>query len=148
MDLPNDLRELLALFNAHGVEYVVAGAHALAYHGAPRYTGDLDLLVGADPDNARRLMAALSEFGFADVGLTSKDFEFPNQVIQLGRPPVRVDLLTSLTGVTWEEARDGSESGVCGGVSVRFLGRAQFVANKRAAARKKDLADLDALGEA
>ena len=148
MEVKKDFRDLLALFNEHKVEYLVAGSYALAFHGAPRYTGDIDLYVRPSPDNADRILRALADFGFRFENLTSADFQAPERVIQLGVPPIRVDLITSLTGVTWEEAYAGRAAGRYGDVSVLYLGRPQLVANKRATGRKKDVADLEALGEA
>ena len=147
MEAQPDFRELLGLFNAHRVEYMVVGGYALAFHGAPRFTGDLDLLVKPDPDNARRILAALEEFGFASVGLTAPDFTVQDQVVQLGVPPARIDLITSLTGVSWDEAFTSGVAGRYGDTPVYYIGRDQFIANKRATGRKRDLADLDALGE-
>jgi len=147
MELYPDFKELLALFNAHGVEYVIVGGYALAFHGAPRFTGDLDILVRTEPGNARRVVEALADFGFASLGFAPDDFTKPECVIQLGVPPIRVDLITSLTGVTWEEAWAGRVRGAYGDMPVQYLGREQFLANKRAIGRKKDLADVEALGE-
>ena len=148
MEMQPDFRELLALFNAHHVEYMIVGGYALALHGAPRFTGDLDVLVKPDPENAQRILAALETFGFASVGLTPGDFSHPDQVVQLGVPPVRIDLLTSLTGTSWDEAFAGRTAGSYGDVPVYYIGREQFIANKRAIGRQKDLADLEMLGEA
>ena len=147
MEVQKDFSELLESFNAREVAYLIVGAHALAFHGAPRYTGDLDILVRPDKENARRVLAALSDFGFGSLELTAEDFTAPGRVVQLGVPPVRVDITTSITGVTWDEAYDGRVAGTYGNVPVHYLGRAQFVVNKRALARRKDLADLEALGE-
>ena len=104
MRLSNDLREFLELLNSRGVDYVIVGAHSLAFHGRPRYTGDLDILVRAAPENAAKLVELLNQFGFAHSGFRESDFTKPNQVIQLGRAPNRIDLLTSISGVTSEEA--------------------------------------------
>jgi len=142
-----DFKELLELFNAHRVEYLIVGGYALAFHGAPRFTGDLDLLVRPSSDNAVRLLAALTAFGFGALDLTLDDFATPDRVVQLGVPPVRIDLLTSISGISWEEAQAGMVRGTYGGVPVDFIGRAQFIANKRATGRRRDLADLEALGE-
>ena len=147
MELQPDFRDLLALFNEHEVDYVIVGAYALAFYGAPRYTGDIDILVNPDAGNARRIMAALIKFGFGTVDIGAADFESRDKVIQLGVAPVRVDLITSITGVTWEEAFLGRVAGRYGSVPVHYIGRTQFVANKRALGRHKDLADLEALGE-
>ena len=147
MEVQSDFRELLALFNAHRVEYMIVGGYALAFHGVPRFTGDLDILVKPDPDNARRVLNALDEFGFGSVDLKAADFESPDRVVQLGVPPCRVDLITSVTGVSWEEAVSGGVEGTYGDVPVSYIGRDQFIANKRALGRKRDLADIEALGE-
>ena len=145
MEVQNDFRELLALFNAQRVEYLIVGGYALAFHGAPRFTGDLDILVRPDPANADRILKALSLFGFGSLGLTGEDFAIPGRVVQLGHPPVRIDILTSLTGVSWEEAFTGRAPGVFGDVAAYYLGRTQFIANKRAVGRHKDLADIEAI---
>jgi hypothetical protein len=147
METQPDFKEVLELFNAHKVEFMIVGGYALAYHGAPRYTGDIDILVKPDSINATRILRALDAFGFQSTGLTTADFDKPEKVVQLGFPPVRIDILTSLTGVTWKEALSGRESGKFGDVSIHYIGRKQFIANKRAINRKKDLADIEALGE-
>ena len=147
MEVPTDFKELLALFNANHVEYMIVGGYALAFHGAPRFTGDLDLLVNPTIENAARVVAALDAFGFGSLGLTSKDFDHPDQVVQLGVSPVRIDLVTSITGVSWSEACTSTITAQYGGVPVSYIGREQFLNNKRATGRKKDLADLEALGE-
>ena len=147
MDVQPDFKELLASFNARRVEYMIVGGYALAFHGAPRFTGDLDLLVKPDSENARRVLRALEEFGFASVGLTAADFVRLDQVVQLGVPPVRIDIITSLTGISWEEAFAGRVAGRYGDIPVYYIGREHFIVNKRATGRKRDLADLEALGE-
>ena len=147
MEIQPDFRDLLVLFNAHRVEYMIVGGYALAFHGAPRYTGDIDLLVKPNPENARRILAALDEFGFGTVGLTEGDFSSPDKVVQLGVPPVRIDIITSLTGISHEKAFSGRVDGKYGDVHVKYIGRAEFIANKRATGRKKDMADIEALGE-
>ncbi len=110
MEVQPDFKELLGLFNAHHVDYLIVGGYALAFHGAPRFTGDLDLFVKPDPQNAQRILEALNDFGFGLLGLTREDFIQPERVVQLGVPPVRLDLITSLTGVTWPEALAGKKS--------------------------------------
>jgi hypothetical protein len=141
MELHRDFRELLESFNAHGVEYVLVGAYALAFHGAPRYTGDLDLFVRPVPENARRIIAALGDFGFGSLGLTVEDFTAPDRVVQLGVPPVRVDLVTSLTGVSWDEVWSARTDMSADGIRIAVINRAAFVKNKRATGRPKDLVD-------
>lgn len=148
LEPPNDFRELLGLFNSNKVEYLIAGSYALAFHGAPRFTGDLDIYIRPTPQNAGRIMSALKDFGFGNIGLTAGDFLTEGRIIQLGMPPVRVDLITSLDGLSWEQSESGSVKGIYGGITVRYLGRAEFVANKRAVGRPKDIADVEELGEA
>ena len=147
MDVQPDFKELLALLNAHQVNYLIVGGYALAFHGSPRMTGDIDIFIQPNAANAKRVFAALHKFGFTSTGLTQKDFEKSDQVIQLGVPPVRVDIITSLSGVTWEQAEAGKIKGSYADVPVFYLGKKQFIANKRAVGRKKDAADLEAIGE-
>ncbi|HPD57694.1 MAG TPA: hypothetical protein P5294_10945 [Smithellaceae bacterium] len=147
MEVQQDFKELLALFNAHKVEYIIVGAYALAFHGAPRFTGDIDILVRPLQENAKKILSALEDFGFGSVNLTIDDFQKSDHVVQLGHPPVRVDIVTSITGVTWEEADQGKQTGLYGDVPVFFLGKEQYIANKRATGRLKDRADLETLGE-
>jgi len=147
MVIEKDFKELLELFNAHKVEYLIVGGYALAFHGAPRFTGDIDLLVKADAENAKRILRALEEFGFGSLDLSEADFTSAENVIQLGVTPVRVDIMTSLTGVSWRKAEAGKVRGNYGQTPVYFIGKSDFVSNKRALGRKKDLADLEALGE-
>jgi len=147
MVIQKDFKELLELFNAHGIEYLIVGAYALAAHGAPRNTGDIDLWIRPTPANARRVLRALSEFGVGGIELGLDDFLKPDHVVQLGVPPVRIDLLTGVDGVQWTEAWENRKAGTYGSVPTNYLGRQQFIQNKRAAGRRKDLADIEALGE-
>jgi hypothetical protein len=147
MEVQQDFRDLLALFNKHKVDYIIVGAYALGFHGAPRYTGDLDVFVRPDPVNARGIIEALHEFGFGSVDLTAADFEQEGKIVQLGFPPVSVDIITSITGVSWEQARSGRVDGWFGDLTVYYIGRDEFISNKRALGRKKDMADLEAIGE-
>ncbi|HUX41078.1 MAG TPA: hypothetical protein VMV83_07955 [Rectinemataceae bacterium] len=147
MEVQPDFRDLLECFARRGVEYVIVGAYALAFHGVPRSTGDMDLLLKPGIDNARRVLAALEDFGFGSLGLREEDFSAADNVIQLGVAPVRVDLLLSITGVAWENAENGRIAANYGDIPTWFLGRKEFADNKRATGRKKDLADLEAIGE-
>jgi hypothetical protein len=147
MEAQPDFKEILSLLNQNKVEFIIVGSYALAFHGAPRNTGDIDIYVRPTAGNSKKVVKSLDAFGLGSLGLTEKDFEKPGQIIQLGHPPVRIDLLTSISGVTWEEAEAGKAVGKYGDVKVHYLGRVQFAANKRASGRKKDLADLEAIGE-
>jgi len=147
MEVQKDFKELLELFNAHKVKYLIVGGYALAYHGVPRYTGDIDIFVKPDKENALNILTALNDFGFGSVGLKEEDFESPNKVVQLGYPPVRIDIITSISGVLWDDAYEKHAEGKYGNISVYYIGREHYILNKRASGRKKDLADLEALGE-
>jgi hypothetical protein len=147
MEMRTDFKELLELFNKHEVEYLVVGGYALAFHGAPRVTGDIDLFVRPARDNAQRILAALNDFGFGSLHLSEEDFITPGMVVQLGVPPVRIDIITRVSGVSWEKADAGKVPGHYVDTPVYFISREDFVANKRATGRKKDAADLEALGE-
>jgi hypothetical protein len=145
MALSKDWREFLELLNSRGVDYVIVGAQSLAFHGRPRYTGDLDILVRPTLENARILVDLLNQFGFAQSGFKETNFLEPEQMIQLGRAPNRIDLLTSITGVTTDEAFATKVSAILDGVPVFVLGKDALVRNKRAVARPQDLADLETL---
>jgi len=147
MEVQPDFKELLALFNAHRVKHIIVGAYAVGHHGSPRYTGDMDVYVRPDTENACGVLAALTEFGFGSVGLAIEDFCVPDRVVQLGYPPVRIDIITSISGVSWDEAYAGRVAGVFGDVPVFYLGLKELITNKRATGRLKDLADVEALGE-
>ena len=140
------LERVARVIERNDVAYLIVGAHALAYHGAPRYTGDLDILVQPNRQNAARILQALGAFGFDELGLTQEDFAVPDKIVQLGVAPERVDIITSLTGVSWKAAVFGSCAGHYGDISVRYLGKGEFVRNKRALGRAKDLADIETLG--
>jgi len=144
-----DFEDILRALVHCNARFLVVGAHALAAHGVPRSTGDLDIWVEPTSENAQRVWEALAEFGAPvdNLGVTSADFTAPNMVVQLGLPPGRIDLLTGLSGLTFEDAWRDRVSHNMGDVAIPFLGRAAFIANKRATARLKDLADLEALGE-
>ena len=146
MKLHKDSREFIALLNSHRVDYVIVGAFALAFHGRPRHTGDLDILVRSSSENAARIEKALEAFGFGSAGLAAADFLVPNQIVQLGRPPHRIDLLTSLSGVEFAEIWESRIESDFDGLPVAFIGLDPFVKNKRATNRARDRADLEALG--
>ena len=147
MNLESDFSDFLDALNRNKVEFVIVGAFALGYHGAPRATGDFDVWVRPHEPNARATIQALADFGFPTIDVTSKDIQ-SGKVIQLGVAPVRIDILSDLSGVTADEIWDTKAPGRLGPHTVFFIGRETFVKNKRAAGRKKDQADLIALGEA
>lgn len=143
--LSNDLREFIHLLTTKSVKYLIVGAWALAFHGRPRYTGDLDIFVARDPENADRLMAVIEAFGFGRTGIEREDFLREDYVIQLGQVPNRIDLLTGISGVTFEETWQSREYGNLSGVAVAFLSREHLIKNKRTANRPKDQGDVELL---
>ena len=144
-----DFRDLLASLLEAGVRFLVVGAHAMAVHGVPRATGDLDVWVAPDSEDAGRVWAALARFGapMAARGRAREDLTRPDQVIQIGLPPRRIDLLTAISGVGFEEAWANRLTHEVASLAVPFIGRVALVQNKQATGRAKDLADLEALGK-
>ncbi len=140
-----DFVDLLRAFAGAEVRFLVVGAYALALHARPRATGDLDLWVEPEPENAKRVMQALRQFGAPLEQVTEVDFIRPGTVFQIGVAPRRIDVQTDLTGLTFSEAWEDRVSYKIGSCSVYFLGRRTFIKNKRALGRHKDLADVEAL---
>jgi len=143
--LSSDLREFIHLLNTNSVKYVIVGAWALAFHGRPRYTGDLDILVARDDENADKLMAVMEAFGFGSAGIKREDFLQVDHVIQLGREPNRIDILTGISGVTFDEAWANREQGKIVDAAVFVISRDLLIKNKRAANRDKDQGDIKLL---
>ncbi len=137
-----DFAEMLAALSAAGAEFLIVGAHALAAHGTPRATGDLDIWIRPTPENAALVFKALTEFGAPLADLSESDLASPDLVFQMGLPPVRIDILTKISGVTFDEAWKARLSLQVEGQEVPVLGLAELILNKKAAARPKDLADL------
>jgi hypothetical protein len=140
-----DFRDLLAAFNAHRVDYLVVGAHALAAHGHVRATKDLDVWIRAEPTNAVRAIDALRDFGAPLHDLTEADLSTPGVVFQIGVPPLRIDVLTAIDGVTFEEAWPARMRTEFDALPVFVLSRKHTIQNKRAAGRTQDLADIERL---
>jgi hypothetical protein len=143
-----DFHDVLAALLAADARFIVVGAHALAAHGIPRATVDIDVWVDPDPENAQRVWKALTAFGapLENLGVTAADFSRPEIVAEFGLPPYRIDILTGVSGLTFDEGWEDRIEDVVEGVRVPILGRDSFVHNKRASGRMKDLADLEALG--
>ncbi len=143
--LNRDFRDLLRLFNEKRVEYLVVGGYAMSAHGHPRYTGDIDLWILTEPENAGRVMEALREFGFGSLGLQESDFLKPQQVVQLGFPPFRIDLMTDIDGVMFSECWLRRVMIDFDDLIVPTISLSDLIRNKEAAGRLQDLADLEKL---
>jgi len=141
-----DFKEWFELLGKRKVEYLIVGGYAVAFYGAPRFTGDIDIFIRTDHENIARLLTALDDFGFGDSGLSAEILGTPGQIIELGLPPVRIDIVTSIQGVSFDQAWPNRIVGRYGDTEVTFIGERDLVLNKRAAGRKKDLADLESLG--
>ncbi len=145
MHLDRDFSEFIACCVARDARFLIVGGYALAAHGHPRFTKDLDVWIAADSANAGRLLDALADFGFGDIGLQEGDFTAPDAVIQLGYPPLRIDLLTSIDGVEFDACYSRRVVTPIDGVPVPFLHSEDLIRNKRASGRAQDLADVEAL---
>ncbi len=142
-----DFKEFVSLLNAHRVEYLVVGGYALAAHGHPRFTGDLDIWLQRSAVNAQRTVDALHAFGLGSPDISAADLTKPDSVVQLGYPPCRIDLLTAIDGVSFEPCAARREIVQIDTMPVPFIGLDDFKTNKRTAGRPKDLADLASLEE-
>lgn len=143
---PADFSAFVACLNDHSVRYLIVGGYAVAFHGHPRYTKDIDIWIDRTPENAQRLLSALDEFGFGSVGLVEEDFLEAGQIIELGTPPNRIDLFTDLKSVEFAEAYEHRITDVFDAVTLHFIGREDLKRSKQAAGRLQDLADLENLG--
>lgn len=137
--------EFIRLLNYHEVKYLVVGAYALTFHAAPRNTGDIDFFVQRNRQNAKSLTKVLDDFGFKSLSLTEKDFLERSTVIQLGFEPNRIDIINSITGVTFNTAYKNKVTGLLGKQKVNFISAKDLMRNKKALGRAKDLADLEML---
>ena len=145
MMLTQDFREFFQSLNDHNVRYLVVGGYAVAFHGHPRYTKDIDVWIGTDKTNAEKLIDALRAFGFGSLGLEAEDFLDPDEIIQLGYPPNRIDLLTALKGVDFDTCYASRIVVEIQDTSVNFIDLENLNKNKRATGRLQDLADLEQL---
>ena len=145
MPLSRDLREFIECLNSNEVEYLVVGALAVSWHGFPRYSVDIDFLIRPSHANAERALRAIAQFGFRSLDISTADLTVPGKVIQLGLEPNRIDLMTSVTGVTFDAAWDDRSPGLPDGLPVNFIGRSSLLRNKDATGRAKDRIDAEEL---
>ena len=144
--MTKDFEELFACLTARRVRALVVGGYAMAFHAKPRFTKDVDVFVDASAENITQLLQALDDFGFGGLGLVPSDFT-SGRIVQLGVAPNRVDLLSAIDGVTFDQAWAGRVAGRFGAQDVFYIGRAEMIRNKQAAGRAQDLADVETLGE-
>ncbi|GMV93947.1 MAG: hypothetical protein AMXMBFR82_37250 [Candidatus Hydrogenedentota bacterium] len=143
--VPPDFKEFLKLLNAHGVEYLLVGGYAVAFHGYPRATADLDVWIARHPANAQRPVDALVEFGFSLPDLTPSLFMQEGRIVRMGNPPVRIEIATGISGVTFESCYGSRIVDTLDGVEVGVISIDDLKTNKRAAGRFRDLDDLENL---
>ena len=148
MRLEKGFKEFIGSLNKNSVRYLIIGNFALSYYSEPRYTKDIDILVDSTASNADRLMTAIREFGFSDIELGSRDFLEPDQVIQLGIAPLRIDLLTSLKGIPFADAWDRRTTGQYGDIPAFYISKQDLIDHKKLGGRKQDLADIEKLTKA
>jgi len=145
--LNNDFKEFIQLLNVHNVQYLIVGGYAVAFHGHPRYTKDIDIWIWMEQTNAEHMLDVLKVFGFSSLGLQRDDFLKKNNVVQLGNPPNRIDILTDLSGVVFEECYPKRNSITIDGIAINFIDIENLIQNKKASGRHQDLADIENLKE-
>ena len=146
MNVQKDYEELFALLNREKVKYLIVGAHAVGFYGQPRYTGDIDIFFDSSLVNGKRILCALERFGFGKLGITVDDLIAPGAIMQLGYPPVRIDFINMIDGVSFENAWRNCSKGRYGKQPVNFISRKDLIKNKKASGRQRDLFDLELLG--
>ncbi|MBN1648655.1 MAG: nucleotidyl transferase AbiEii/AbiGii toxin family protein [Spirochaetales bacterium] len=143
LNIPKDFREFIELLNKNKVKYLLVGGYAVAYHGHPRSTGDIDFFIESTEENADKVILALKEFGFSNLDITIKDFTTEENIIQFGYPPLRIDILTSVDGITFKEAWDDHITAELNKLPVNIISLDKLLENKKSSGRAKDLADLE-----
>jgi hypothetical protein len=141
--MDQDFKEFIESLNKNNVQYLLVGGYAVAFHGTPRYTKDLDIWVNPTVENAGRVILALKEFGFESLGIKVEDLIIPQQIIQLGYPPLRIDLLTTIDGVIFEDCYPQRIIYDDSGTDIHLIDLASLIKNKRATGRSQDIADLE-----
>jgi len=145
MNLSTDFKEFLKLLKEHDAKYLITGGYAVGVYGYPRFTGDLDIWIDKSIENGEKLLKVLNDFGFGSLGLNLSDFTADNEVIQLGYPPIRLDILTDIDGVQFSECYPKKNVLIIDNLEVSFISLEDLKTNKLATGRKQDLADLEHL---
>ncbi len=144
MILEKDFEDFIMLLNKHQADYMIVGGYALAFHGKPRHTGDLDIWIAISDENAEKVLAVVKDFGMASLGFSKEDFLKPGYITQIGYPPLRIDILNEIDGIRFEEARKNM---LCidleEGLIVNYIGLHDFIKNKLASGRSQDIADIN-----
>jgi len=142
MILAEDFEDFVKLLSKYEAEYMVVGGYAMAFHGKPRYTGDLDIWINISEDNAKKLLKVMEDFGMASLGFRKEDFLEPGYISQIGQPPLRIDILNSIDGVSFEEAYKNRQKIAEGDLEISFIGLQELIRNKMASGRKQDMQDI------
>lgn len=146
MKLQTDYKEFIELLKKHNVEYLLVGAYALAAHGYVRYTHDIDFLISNSKENANKMVAVLQEFGFSSLGIKDTDFMSDDLIVQLGYPPLRIDIITSISGIeNFEQVKKNQNIVQIDGLDIPIISKSDLIKNKRSTGRTKDLADAEEL---
>jgi hypothetical protein len=145
MRVENDFKKFIELLNEHKVRYVIVGGFAYSFYAEPRFTKDIDFYIDSSSANANKMLRVLEKFGFKDVGLTKNDFQQPDQIIQLGNAPLRIDIVTSIDGVNFKQAWNNRTTGKYGNLKANFISKSDLIKNKRASGRAQDIADVEKL---
>ena len=145
MRIEKDFKEFIELLNKNSVHYLIVGGYAFSFHAEPRFTKDIDFFVEGSEENAERVLNALAGFGFKNIGLVKDDFIKSENIVQLGVPPVRIDLMTSVTGLDFTAAWENRVTGSYGDTPAFYISKADLIQNKIAVGRKQDLSDVDRL---
>ncbi len=145
MILDQDFEDFVQLLNLHHVDYMIVGGYALAFHGKPRHTGDLDIWIDISEDNAKKMMNVLRDFGMSSLGLQKEDFLEENAIMQIGYPPLRIDILTAIDGVEFSEAYLNKQVIDIDGIEVNYISLNDLILNKQKSGRHQDISDVEAL---
>ena len=143
MSLHDDFKEFIELLNANCVEYLLVGGYAVSYYSQPKFTQDIDFWINPSGENAKKMIKVLAEFGFASLNITEDDLTNPDMVIQLGRPPMRIDIITAISGLEFNEAYPNRTEGKYFDVNIMILGKQDLLKNKKLTGREKDRFDID-----
>lgn len=145
MTLDPDFEDFIQFLNQYEVDYMIVGGYAMAFHGSPRYTGDLDIWIDISESNAEKMILVITAFGFASLGFEKKDFLKENLINQIGYPPLRIDILTNIDGIDFKEAYSKKQVIEIEDLKANYIGLRDLIQNKKASGREKDIVDVNTL---